>query len=792
MSVAARDLVREEQVPLAARLAHGPAEGWSSVALLAIMLLALGVAIDDARWAGQTTWSASETAFIMPALLLGGLAGFLAAKSRLHWLAAQAAGALVGGLFLVVAVAGVVSNDPSLSVRLDTLLVSVVLFARDLFVLGIRSSQTSVFLLVLGGAGWALGQFSAFVTYRRGRPLNAVAASGLFFFVELSVTAKDQYRFLIVYAAAALLFLVRMNLVEQRTAWLRRRIGDSGAVSALYMRGGVTFVAVALGGALALTATASSAPLYGWWRGLDAGLVDWGQQVSQLFGGVQGPNRFPPDLFTSTATLTGVWQSSTQSVFTYDPGQAGGQYWMGATYTTFDGRSWHQDERTGSPVVPAGDLLLGKTRDYVSPATGLDQLKITVTDQGLDSAAVLSPEMPVSVNRAATVYTNGPGGPYAGASFVDPPGPNETYTIDALVRAPTQAQGGLTAQQLAGASQTYPAWLRPFVQYKGAVGSVTIDTANQIVASLPASQRDAYHIAVAIQDYLYASGGFTYNTDVASLCPTNDLVDCFLTTKQGYCEYFATAMTMMLRTQGIPARYVRGYLPGELLSNGSYEVTAAAAHAWVEVYFPGYGWVRFDPTPGNSQNGQRPSVFPTGVSASGPGGSQGPGISPGRRTFASGGATATPGPTGVGAGSVTGTGAGPAAPLAIGAMLLLLVIALLMTVLSRWQRGPAVAEPEAVYRGVARLAGRFGYGPRPTQTAYEYAGSLGDVLPAVRPELQLVARAKVETSYARRPPRGPAMAALRAAYGRLRLRLLSLAFRRRRPTGRSMGRRQRR
>jgi transglutaminase-like putative cysteine protease len=790
MSVLARGIVQEEPVPLAARLVRGPEEGWSSVALLAIMLLALGVAIDNAGWAGQTAWQASETAFIMPALLLGGLTGFLVAKSRLHWLAAQGAGALAGGLFVVVAVAGVVSNDPSLSVRLGALLLSVVQFARDLFVLGIRSSQTSVFLLVLGGACWALGQFSAFVTYRRGRALNAVAATGLFLFVELSVTAKDQYRFLIVYAAAALLFLVRMNLVEQRIAWLRRRIGDSGAVSALYMRGGVTFVAVALGGALALTATASSAPLYGWWRGLDSGLVAWGQQVSQIFGGVQGPNRLPLDLFTSTATLTGTWQSSSQPVFTYDPGQAGGQYWMGATYTTFDGRSWHQDDRTGSAVVPAGDLLLGNTRDYVSPATGLDQLKIKVTDQSLDSAAVLSPEMPYSVNRAATVYTNGPRGPYAGASFVDPPNQDQTYTITALVRASTQAQGGLTAQQLAGASQTYPDWLRPFVQYTGAVGTVTIETADRIVAGLPADQRDAYHIAVAVQDYLYATGGFTYNTNVASLCPTNQVVDCFLQTKQGYCEYFATAMTMMLRTQGIPARYVRGYLPGDLLQNGSYEVTGAAAHAWVEVYFPGFGWVRFDPTPGNSQNGQRPSVFPSGTSASGPTGSLGAAITKGSRTFAPGG-SATPGPTAAGAGSATGSGAGPAAPLAIAAMLILVIAALVMTMLSRWQRGPAVAEPEAVYRGVAKLAGRFGYGPRPTQTAYEYAGSLGDVLPVVRPELQVVARAKVETSYARRPPRGPAMAALRAAYGRLRLRLLTLVFRRKRSTRHSVGRRER-
>jgi hypothetical protein len=98
---------------------------------------------------------------------------------------------------------------------------------------------------------------------------------------------------------------------------------------------------------------------------------------------------------------------------------------------------------------------------------------------------------------------------------------------------------------------------------------------------------------------------------------------------------------------------------------------------------------------------------------------------------------------------------------------------------TRSMRGPA-PEPEAVYRGVARLAGRFGYGPGPTQTAYEYAGTLSEVVPTVRAELQMVARAKVETTYAARPPRGEALLALRDAYRRLRINLLRLAFRRRR------------
>ena len=90
-------------------------------------------------------------------------------------------------------------------------------------------------------------------------------------------------------------------------------------------------------------------------------------------------------------------------------------------------------------------------------------------------------------------------------------------------------------------------------------------------------------------------------------------VDCFLTIKKGYCEYFATAMVMLLRELNVPARYVVGYLPGQKQADGSWLVERSAAHAWVEVYFPNHGWLEFDPTPGNSGNGQAPTHLAEGA-----------------------------------------------------------------------------------------------------------------------------------------------------------------------------------
>ena len=111
-----------------------------------------------------------------------------------------------------------------------------------------------------------------------------------------------------------------------------------------------------------------------------------------------------------------------------------------------------------------------------------------------------------------------------------------------------------------------------------------------------------YAHALAIQDYLRTSGGFTYSLALEQAKDSSgrpadlDPISNFLVTKQGYCVQFATAMTMMARAAGIPARMATGFLPGSA-TQGVWTVTAADAHAWPELYLEGVGWTRFEPTP---------------------------------------------------------------------------------------------------------------------------------------------------------------------------------------------------
>ena len=111
-----------------------------------------------------------------------------------------------------------------------------------------------------------------------------------------------------------------------------------------------------------------------------------------------------------------------------------------------------------------------------------------------------------------------------------------------------------------------------------------------------AGARNGYDTSRAIQSYLRDNYGYTLELKAGGRDP---LADFLFNVKAGHCEYFATAMAVMLRTQGIASRVVNGFLPGEYNeAAGAYTVRQSDAHSWVEVYFPETrSWVTFDPTP---------------------------------------------------------------------------------------------------------------------------------------------------------------------------------------------------
>lgn len=751
-----------------------PREGWTTFFALTVMMITVAVAVDDATWAGFAFGSpgASQTGFLPLAALFSVLIGTYLAKSELSVRRIHLLGSLAGAALLLYWISAEISVAPSIEGRLRDLNLSVVTFVNESVVAGVRSGETSIFLLLIGALVWAAGQFAAVAVFRRHRPMPAIVLVGLILLVNVLLTVREQYVHLVVFSAAALVLLVRLNLLDQTREWHSRGMRDVADISGSFMRNGALFVALAVVAATTLATNASSAPLSRAWNNVDDELLEVGYAINRWLGGVSGPARGPNVLFLPSQTIRGFWQSSTNEVFSASISDGVGRRWRGATYDSFDGRTWQQLDRQVR-VLAAGESILAATTEVVRIGPGTKEVSYTVVPADFGGDVFVAPADPLTVDQPTEVLTNGADGSFVAAKLSYGIEPNTPYTVRSLVRKLT-GSGALTASQLAAAGIDYPSWISRYRAIRpDSIGDSVVSTAREIRDRLPVGQRDPYHIAVAVQDYLYRTGGFQYNTDVRGLCGAEKLVDCFLRVKQGYCEYFATAMVMLLRALDIPARYVLGYLPGQRQSDGTWRVDRSAAHAWVEVFFPGIGWVEFDPTPGNAENGQQPTrLLPGGPAASPDDGMVFP---PGREDDCINLECEEPG----GGPLPPETPAGPAPP---GPLPLILVLGLiaLATILAAWaavRRLPSTG-PELAYSGITRLATRLGHGPRPAQTAYEFAAALGELVPVARSDLKLIATAKVEATYGRREPGESMLRSLAAAYRRARFGLFRLLLRR--------------
>jgi transglutaminase-like putative cysteine protease len=125
-------------------------------------------------------------------------------------------------------------------------------------------------------------------------------------------------------------------------------------------------------------------------------------------------------------------------------------------------------------------------------------------------------------------------------------------------------------------------------------------------ARITANAENPYDTARVVERWLENNREYSLDVDR----PRGDIADAFLFEMQaGYCTYYATTMVTMLRTQGVPARLAVGYTPGQRVAEDRRVVRGLDSHAWVEVYFPDQGWVRFDPTPaGPRQTAERQRI----------------------------------------------------------------------------------------------------------------------------------------------------------------------------------------
>ena len=284
-------------------------------------------------------------------------------------------------------------------------------------------------------------------------------------------------------------------------------------------------------------------------------------------------------------------------------------YWRATTLDLFNGTSWYEQLSSVRPQLFDGRLDLTQG-DPLVPSAARDPQRWHEVDVEVEALAdnhLVAPSIPV-----------GYGPDLAGAQFWQGGigtlkrelERGERYTAWSYSPNPVPAQ-------LARAKGRYPAAVLPFLDvYPGlhppAFGAPGRDVSMQRFLAfygkyrglyakarrVVGDTRSPYGAALALESWLRSTGGFTYTTHPPP-SGSDPLLDFVVHTKRGYCQHFAGAMALMLRYLGIPARVAEGFVSGVYDGDThTWTVTDHDAHAWVEVWFPGYGWLPFDPTPG--------------------------------------------------------------------------------------------------------------------------------------------------------------------------------------------------
>lgn len=328
------------------------------------------------------------------------------------------------------------------------------------------------------------------------------------------------------------------------------------------------------------------------------------------------------------------------------------------------------------------------------------------------------------------------------------------------------------APQLRDAGGNYPEWVvRRYLQLPGSTTDRTRQLAKELENGLV-----PYDAAMSIQNWLREN--IKYNEAIPYPPTDRDLVDYLLfDSRQGYCEYYSTAMVVMLRSLGIPAREVVGYFSGEFNEEQiGYLYRESNAHAWVEAYFPNYGWVAFEPTSPRPAFEREPAPPPSD--------------DPGAGTTIGGGAAGTgredpfpEDPPFFGGVGRTGVRQQPSRVAEVARITIPVIVLLAALIAFLWLSGFRGLSPSGQFYARMTRSGRLaGVRPPPGTTPYEWARAVGDRVPNARRSLDQITDLYVRERYAGEEPTIQDLRLVRRAWLTFRGALLrSLVALRRRP-----------
>ena len=624
-----------------------PRDGWLSLALLALNLMVVIWSVEGADWV--------PTPNLAGLILLAMLTGLLLSRVPVWGILVLPVGFAIGALVIFWQLTSFqaegleFANSGELLERLNLWLAA----AKT----GSINIDRAPFAFGLMVVTWTSGFLAGWVFFRYGNFWGVFILGGAGLVSNLTYLPPKASWDLGLYLLTALLLVARVQSVRRRRGWDARNIRYDGHLGILSIFDSLIIaIAVLVVAFFLLPVGKSWGPTHETYEYLRSPLVRWEDDFNRLFAGLPARRPMPYRIWGDVMAFQGTIDPATTVVLQVNSPVP--MYWRARTYGTYTPKGWASLDTVLKPadwtptysvpqpylkrfeinhaVTPnynsrnlfVGGQILGIDRDvrvetYDSPTYTLD---LSASDGGGDLHPQLS-RASLSLSRALP----GPGAIVSDASLARslPPGfqlaeverkqgqVQQVRITEVIAEQPDalsvrtnrgSVKSGVTyqitssvsfaeAQDLRLAGLEYPTWaLDRYTQ-------LPTDFPQRIgvlARAVTAGAETPYDKAKAVEEHL--KNNFQYNLKIEPPPYNADGVAYFLfTQKEGYSEYFASAMTVMLRSIGMPARLVTGYSLGDKLPDSNvYMVTDRHSHAWVEVYFPRYGWIPFEPTAGRT------------------------------------------------------------------------------------------------------------------------------------------------------------------------------------------------
>jgi len=690
--------------------------GWFALPIYLVVVSMYPLSLQHADWveiSEQFWWIAIVGTFIGTAL----------GNGRTRFLRAVVAGAVIGMLTLVLTTTFASTGGATFREKLTHLAILVNNWITQVLA-GEAASDPTVFVLLLGASVWCATFVGAFILARTGRVWDTVIFNGGCLVINVSVALTNLYPDLIVFTLAVLVLLVRVHIVNLQERWVRQNIVPSGEMDWRLLRGGLTWTAVLVIMSLVTPRVGAAEVLNGAWSTFEAPYHSVEAEWQRFFAGVSGPSRLRGVSFSDSIRLGQAPNLGDRVIMTVEA--PSGHFWRAVTYDFYTGAGWRTTESDKADKVTL-------------PTTDRDKFEARFDIIVPHSNILFAANEPQKADVPYQFYTGSDKSYSTSLHALNRSQAGGTYTVTSLVSVADK-------QTLRKAAATYPDYIKSkYLQLPSTLPQRVKNLAHQLMDNVP----NAYDRAELLESFL-RSPPFSYSPQVKATPAGKDPVDYFLfDLKSDFCEYFASAMVVMLREVGIPARLVEGFTTGTYDSaSASFVVKEQDAHAWVEVYFPQYGWIEFEPTPSQPPF-PRPdaSVTPSdGSSLPSGGDGSGEGGDPSRLNRAEGdirddeGGGAFTGDSVVAA--VRAIDPRPALAL-LGILLALLALAIARFNWRFRRYGPI----ESAWGKTRLLASYVGYPPHPSQTTYEFASSLGAAIPETHDPVQNLAEARVLERY---------------------------------------------